>query len=267
MEGPVKGLQCHRPLISLRFTQCLLMMLLNNVMDRVASDAANILVNGDFQAQQISFGVYPSQEVLARGIRNLLPHWTCAHGGVQLLDSSVYVPATTDNASFVVHMNSRAGPGHLVSTPMYTPRKGAMYTVTMSIADNPDGGPITKSVMLLMFHEDGSEVKPAAPPFATTASSESHGGLAWRHVRWKLFGRGRPVLVYLVSLVKGTYGILLANIQVTHSVAAQCLCFVQSNLVNTTTHSMILRHIVQSSLFYTTTTLNNGIIRISVLSY
>lgn len=215
MEGPVKGLQYHRPFFSLTFTQCLLMMLLNNVDDRVASDAANLLVNGDFQAQQISYGVYPSQEVLARGIRNLLPHWTCAHGGVQLLDSSVYVQAATDNASFVVHMNSREGPGHLVSTPMYTPRKGAMYTVSMSIADNPDGGPVAKSVMLMMFHEDGSEVKPAARPFVATASSESHAGIVWQRVRWKLFGRGRPVLVYLVSLVKGTYGILLSNIQVT----------------------------------------------------
>lgn len=218
MEGPVKGLPYHHRLSSLpTFTQCLLlmMMLLDHVADRVASDAANILVNGDFQAQQISYGVYPSQDVLARGIRNLLPHWTCAHGGVQLLDSSVYVQAATDNASFVVHMNSREGPGHLVSTPMYTPRKGAMYTVSMSIADNPDGGPVTKSVMLLMFHEDGSEVTPAAHPFVTATPSESHAGLMWRRVRWKLFGRGRPVLVYLVSLVKGTYGILLANIQVT----------------------------------------------------
>jgi hypothetical protein len=190
------------------------MMLLNHVADRVASDAANLLVNGDFESQAISYGVYPSQDVLARGIRNLLPHWTCAHGGVQLLDSSVYVQAATDNASFVVHMNSREGPGHLVSTPMYTPRKGAMYTVSMSIADNPDGGPVTKSVMLLMFYEDGLEVTPVARPFVATTSSESHAGLVWRRVRWKLFGRGRPVMVYLVSLVKGTYGILLSNIQV-----------------------------------------------------
>ena len=65
--GPVKGLQCHHPFcFSLRFTWFLLpMMQENNVDDRVTSDAANVLVNAvDFQAQQISSGLYPLQDVL-----------------------------------------------------------------------------------------------------------------------------------------------------------------------------------------------------------
>lgn len=183
--------------------------------DRAASDVVNLLRGGSFVDNTIQFAVYPMQDVLAHGLKTLLPYWTCVHGGVQLWDAQVYIPRLSDNCTFIVHMNSKVGGGHIVSTPMYTPRENAEYVVSMSLACNPHGGPRNQSLMALVFEDDGKEMEPRPNPFVlATDAASSKENLMWERHSFRMLGTGRCMYLYLQSMVKGYYGLLVANVQV-----------------------------------------------------
>ena len=190
---------------------CILLLL-----EETACDAGNLLKNGDFLEEPFTFGPYPTLDVIATGIRSLLPYWMCVHGGVQLLDSRMYTPPANYDTTFVVHMNYRNGPGHLVSMPMYTPRRGAVYSISMSIGDNPDGGPSSKSLMLQLYDSAGAKVAPTLDPFIVSNSniSSSRQNISWRTISFQMLGTGEPTLLYVASLVSGAYGLLVADIRV-----------------------------------------------------
>jgi hypothetical protein len=198
-------------------TMCLLsfmvlMLLLANIVD---SDAVNLLRGGSFIDNSIQFLVYPVQDILAHGIKTLLPYWTCVHGGVQLWNTQVYISSVYDNCTFIVHMNSRVGGGHIISTPMYKLRADAEYVVSMSLACNPHGGPLNQSLMVLVFNDNGKEMEPQPSPFVVEANpTSSMQNLMWERHSFKMLGTGRCMYLYLVSMVKGYYGLLVANIQV-----------------------------------------------------
>lgn len=190
---------------------CILLLL-----EETACDAGNLLKNGDFLEEPFTFELYPVLDVIATGIRTLLPYWMCVHGGVQLLTTRYYMPPANYNTTFVVHMNYRKGPGHLVSMPMYTPRRGAVYSISMSIGDNPDGGPPMKSLMLQLYDTTGAKVAPTLDPFIVSNSniSSSRDNITWQTVSFQMLGTGEPTLLYVASLVSGAYGLLVGDIRV-----------------------------------------------------
>lgn len=210
--------RCKRRLHHLRelhlHSACLLLLMLW-LADGVRSDAANLLRGGVFSDNPIQFNVYPVLDVLAHGIKTHLPYWTCVHGGVQLWDATIYVPRPGDNATFVLHMNSRAGGGHIISVPMYTPRENAEYVVSMDLACNPHGGPRNQSLMAIVFSDEGSEMEPRPSPIILTSNpNSSMENLNWERRYFKMLGTGKCMFLYLVSMVKGYYGLLVANVQV-----------------------------------------------------
>ena len=198
-------------------TMCLLsfMVLMLLLVDIVDSDVVSLLRGGSFIDNSIEFPMYPVQDVLAHGIKTLLPYWTCVHGGVQLWNTQVYISSVYDNCTFIVHMNSRVGGGHIISTPMYTPRADAEYVVSMSLACNPHGGPLNQSLMVLVFNDNGKEMEPQPSPFVVEANpTSSIQNLMWERHSFKMLGTGRCMYLYLASMVKGYYGLLVANVQV-----------------------------------------------------
>lgn len=161
------------------------------------------------------YGCLSVLDVLAHGIKTQLPYWTCVHGGVQLWDATVYIPQAVDNATFVLHMNSRMGGGHIISVPMYTPREFAEYVVSMSLACNPHGGPRNQSLMAIIFDHEGNQMKPSPNPIVVVSDPKSTmADLMWERRSFKMLGTGNVMYLYLVSLVKGYYGLLVANVQV-----------------------------------------------------
>ncbi|KAG0555474.1 hypothetical protein KC19_12G171800 [Ceratodon purpureus] len=197
---------------------CLLrpfMVLMLLLVDGADSDVVNLLRGGSFIDDSIKFAVYPVRDVLAHGSRTLLPYWTCTHGGVQLWDTQVYIPSLSDNCTFIVHMNSRVGGGHIISTPLYTPRVNAEYVVSMSLACNPHGGPRNQSLMVLVFDDNGKEMQPRPNPFVVEMDpTSSMQNLMWERRSFKMLGTGKCMYLYLASMVKGYYGLLVANVQV-----------------------------------------------------
>lgn len=192
------------------------MVVLLLLIDGVECDAANLLRNGDFIDIKIQFQSYPMQDVLAHGVKSGLPYWTCVHGGVQLWDTQIYnPPIAVANATYIVHMNSRVGGGHIVSMPMYTSRENAEYVVSMSLACNPHGGPRRQSLQAIVFDDQGKEIVPKPSPFVLMSNpNSSMDNLDWMRVSFKTLGTGKCLYLYLMSLVRGYYGLLVANIQV-----------------------------------------------------
>lgn len=189
----------------------LIMWLVNGV----TPDPGSLLRGGIFSENPIQFSVYPMLDVLAHGIKNQLPFWTCVHGGVQVWDATVYIPLPEDNATFVLHMNSRVGGGHILSAPMYTPRKNAEYVVSMSLACNPHGGPRNQSLLPIVFDAEGNEMEPRTNPIVIVSNPNSTmENLNWEKRSFKMLGTGNIMYLYLFSLVKGYYGLLVANVQV-----------------------------------------------------
>ena len=200
---------CWLPFIVLMIV---LMILLAN---GVGSDVVNLLRGGNFIDDTIQFDIYPQLDVLEHGLKNLLPYWTCVHGGVQLWNPSIYIPSPSDNCTFIVHMNSHLGGGHIISTPMYTPRENAEYLVSMSVACNPHGGPRNQTLMLVVFDDNGKEMEPRPNPFVVESNPmSSMENMMWERRSFKMLGTGKCMYLYLASMVKGYYGMVVANVQV-----------------------------------------------------
>ncbi|KAH9557551.1 hypothetical protein CY35_07G089000 [Sphagnum magellanicum] len=194
---------------------CILLALCTQKLDGAYCDPSNLVQNGDFQVQSFLFGSYPTMDVISSGIRTLMPFWVAAAGGFQVLDATVFVPPPGLNASFLIHMNYRSGPGELVSMPIYTLREGAIYTVSFFIADNPDGGPVAKAVRLGLQDIYGRNVAPPGlSPFMVSNSSTTRNSILWQLVSCNVRGTGVPTILSLSSLTPGSFGALVANLQV-----------------------------------------------------
>jgi len=84
----------------------------------------------------------------------------------------------------------------------------------MNIADNPDGGPSKKQIMLVLFDIYGNRIGPKIEPFTIDKINLSRQNISWQLMSCKLKGTGDAIILYLSSLVLGSYGLLIANVQV-----------------------------------------------------
>jgi hypothetical protein len=107
-------------------------------------DPLNILWNGELTSLGVHFDFYHSLDLITNGINTLIPYWICVHGGVQVLDPTIYNPPSNSNITFIMHMNFYEGPCHIINMPIYMLHKGVMYNILMNIANNPNGGPMLR---------------------------------------------------------------------------------------------------------------------------
>ncbi len=107
-------------------------------------DPLNILQNGELTYLGVHFDFNHSLYMITNGINTLIPYWTYVHGGVQVLDPTIYKPPSNSIITFIMHINSYKGPSHIINMPIDMPHKGVMYNILMNIADNPNGGPILR---------------------------------------------------------------------------------------------------------------------------
>ncbi len=229
-------------------------------------DPLNILQNGEFTSLGVHFDLYHSLDMIANGINTLIPYWICVHGGVQVLDPTVYNPPSNSNISFIMHMNFYRGPGHIISMPMYTPRTGAMYTIIMNIADNPDGGPSKKQIMLVLFDIYGKKIGPKTEPFTIDKINLSRQNISWQLVSCKLKGTGDAIILYLSSLVLGSYGLLIANVQVNLDTLVDNGSFENVNWNVVVSNVNYTTSLCAPSIAITKWNLENGCIRIYATS-
>ncbi len=69
-------------------------------------DPLNILQNGEFTSLGVHFDIYHSLDMIANDIKTLIPYyWICVHGGVQVLDPTIYNPPSNANITFIMHMD------------------------------------------------------------------------------------------------------------------------------------------------------------------
>ncbi|KAG0579206.1 hypothetical protein KC19_4G081600 [Ceratodon purpureus] len=181
------------------------------------ADPYNLVQNGDFNVEGFVFNQYPVMDVIATGINTLVPFWVATDGGVQMLDSTVYQVPSDVNSSTIMHLNYKDGPGRMVSMPMYTLREGALYTVSCRLADNPDGGPVFKTMRLGITDIFGKRVGPKLEPFVVSNHSTTRTNILWETVALNVRGTGKPAFLTVDSNTPGSYGPLVANVQVTLS--------------------------------------------------
>jgi hypothetical protein len=86
-------------------------------------DPLNILQNGEFTSLGVHFDLCHSLDMIANGINTLVPYWICVHGGVQVLDPTIYNPPSNSNITFIMHMNFYRGLGQIINMPMHMPCK------------------------------------------------------------------------------------------------------------------------------------------------
>ena len=178
------------------------------------ADPTNLLQNGDFSVESFVFNAFHVMDVLADGINTLVPFWTTVDGGVQVLDTQEWSSPRNFSTPFILHMNYRSGPGTLVSMPMYTMRRGAVYTISMYMADNPDGGPTAKSFRMTPTDIYGKRLGEKLIPFVISHPSVIRRRIIWETVSCNVRGTGIPATLTIESLTPGSYGALIAGIQV-----------------------------------------------------
>ena len=160
------------------------------------------------------FNAFHVMDVLAVGINTLVHFWTTVDGGVQVLDTQEWSSPRNFSTPFIVHLNYRSGPGTLVSMPMYTMRRGAVYTISMYMADNPDGGPTAKSFRMTPTDIYGKRLGEKLIPFVISHPSVIRRRIIWETVSCNVRGTGIPATLTIESLTPGSYGALIAGIQV-----------------------------------------------------
>lgn len=178
------------------------------------ADPTNLIQNGDFNVEGFVFEQYPIMDVISTGINTLVPYWVVIDGGVQMLDSSVYQGPRGVNTTTLLHLNYKAGPGRMVSMPIYTLREGALYTVSCFLADNPDGGPIYKTMRMEIKDIFGKRLGPKLEPFVVSNHSTTRTNILWETVALNVRGTGKPAYLTVDSNTPGSYGPLVADIQV-----------------------------------------------------
>lgn len=179
------------------------------------ADPTNLLINGDFNVEGFVFNKYPVVDVISTGINTLVPYWVAIEGGVQMLDTKVYRQPHDVQSSCIMHMNFKAGPGKVVSMPIYTLRDGAQYTVSCYLADNPDGGPIYKTMRMEITDIFGKRLGPKLGPFVVSNHSTVRYNIMWQVVAWNVRGTGKPAFLTVASDTPGSYGPLVAGVAVT----------------------------------------------------
>lgn len=178
------------------------------------ADPTNLLQNGDFSVESFVFDAFHVMDVIADGINTLVPFWTTVDGGVQVLDTQEWSSPRNFSTPFIVHMNYKSGPGTLMSMPMYTMRKGAIYTISMYMADNPDGGPTAKSFRMTLTDIYGKRLGDKLMPFVISHPSVIRQRIVWETVSCNVRGTGIPAILTIQSLTPGSYGALVVGIQV-----------------------------------------------------
>lgn len=181
------------------------------------ADPLNLVQNGDFNVEGFVFDNFPVMDVIATGINTLVPFWVATEGGVQMLDSTVYNVPNDVNTSTIMHLNYKDGPGRMTSMPMYTLRDGALYTVTCLLADNPDGGPVFKTMRLGITDIFGKRLGLKLAPFVVSNHSTTRANILWETVALNVRGTGKPAFLTVDSNTPGSYGPLVANVAVSLS--------------------------------------------------
>lgn len=130
-----------------------------------------MLINGNFEIETFVFQMFPQMDAIHDGLMDLIPHWQVVYGGVQILDTSEYIPDPYWAGNFAIHLNYMYGPGVIISSPLVTPRKGATYNLTFDIADNPDGGPLYKALRVKIL-VNNQEAEPIIDPYNVSAPGQ-----------------------------------------------------------------------------------------------
>lgn len=139
------------------------------------------------------------------GINTLVPYWVATQGGVQMLDASAYQGPVGVNVTTLLHLNFKAGPGKLVSMPIYTLRDGALYTITCFLADNPDGGPIFKTMRMEVVDIFGKHIGEKLEPFVVSNHSTVRTAILWQTVAFNVRGTGMPFIPTLTPFTQHSH--------------------------------------------------------------
>ncbi|CAM6123667.1 unnamed protein product [Calypogeia fissa] len=177
------------------------------LMSSVHGDPTTLIKNGGFETESFSnFGGWPQFDVIHDGDMNFIENWQCVHGGVQLLDAGEYVPDPAYPQSlFLVHLNYKYGPGVLITSPAATPRKGATYNLTFSYADNPDGGPVDKTLRVKVL-VNGYVAEPVIEDFVVSSPESQRDTIPWSTGSSLFVGSGETTTFQFESLVVGSFG-------------------------------------------------------------
>ncbi|KAG6555561.1 hypothetical protein Mapa_002796 [Marchantia paleacea] len=179
----------------------------------VVGDPANLVLNGDFEIEFFNWGLFPQMDVLVDGSMNMVPFFSVVSGGVQVVNGLEYVAPAWEPGNFMMHLNCWLGPGVIKTTPMATPRWGGTYNLTFDIADNPDGGPLTKSVGVRILVNDQKSGDPI-PWFNVSNPEAQRSSIIWQTVSYSFVGTGESTTIVFESLTAGSFGCLIDNIKV-----------------------------------------------------
>lgn len=170
----------------------------------IGTGAANLVVNGDFEAPDTE------GKIITTLAGNELPGWTIDAGGdIQLISSAYWQTAGG------VQSIDMAGttPANIRQTLNTIP--GENYELTFWIAGNPDGNAKNMGYEQkeLVIAWDGAELSPAHP-FDTTGKTRNDMG--WTKVTVPNLRATSPTteLVFITALPSGPYGIALDEVSV-----------------------------------------------------
>ncbi|OAE28528.1 hypothetical protein AXG93_2175s1110 [Marchantia polymorpha subsp. ruderalis] len=197
-------------------TSLLLLLLLAAMLlssDVAVGDPANLVLNGDFEIEFFNWGLFPQMDVLVDGTMNMVPFFSVVSGGVQIVNGLEYIAPAWEPGNFMMHLNCWLGPGVIKTTPLATPRWGATYNLTFDIADNPDGGPLTKSVAVRILVNDQKSGDPI-PWFNVSNPEAQRSSIIWEKVSFVFVGTGESTTIVFESLTPGSFGCLIDNINV-----------------------------------------------------
>jgi choice-of-anchor C domain-containing protein len=162
------------------------------------ANAANLVVNGDFESNVVaSGGGFDTFSAISQGLTG----WKIELRSVDLVGS--YWTAAGGNNSLDLN-----GTGKSVISQTLNTVAGQLYNLSFDLAGNPDGGPAVK---LLSTNIAGSS--PSLYSFDTAGKTKSNMG--WTNYSTTFYAVSNQTTLTFASMVSGAYGAALDNISVT----------------------------------------------------
>jgi len=160
------------------------------------ASAANLVVNGGFEAQTVQSGVgFDTFNSVSQGLTG----WTIGLRNVDLVSSSFWTPAGGHN-SLDLNGTGKSSISQILSTVV-----GQVYTLSFDLAGNPFGGSAVKSLSV--------NFGPAGL-YDFNITGHSGGNMGWTHYTTQFAAVSTYTTLSFASLVPGNAGPALDNISV-----------------------------------------------------
>lgn len=161
-----------------------------------ASAHAGEFVNGSFES-----GVAPgSFTTVGGGNSTSITGWTVTGNSVDYIGS--YWIAQNLSRSIDLNGNGQGGIAQTFDTVA-----GTIYNVTFWLAGNPDGAPITKSVLV-------GATGAASALYSFDATGAARNNMGWASYTYSFVGSGAPTTLSFASQDAGAFGAALDNVSV-----------------------------------------------------